>query len=204
MVTNDSSQYLSRRERKKAATEKRLFDVAMDLFRKQGIDNTSVQQICDHADVAKGTFFNYFDTKEHLLLKCHDQFKESLLDHVQSMRFDSAREAVQAAFLYWSELLSKDPIIGKALLKAVIASDLLIQSDQRLSERLYNWIFDKITQDVESGRLKSDLNIEMFISILFNVLSATSTAFLTAKDPAPIKEQLRSRCDFLFETIKKS
>ncbi len=203
MVTNDSSQQKSRMARKKAATEQRLFDVAMGLFRKHGIDNTSVQQICDHADVAKGTFFNYYPTKEHLLLKCHDQFKESMLNHLQSTRFDSAREAILGAFLFWSEIVTKDPILGRALLKAVFASNLLTESDQRMSERLYNWMFDKISRDVESGKLRQDLDVAMFISILFNVLSATSNEFLTTNDPEPIREQLRSRCEFLFDAVTK-
>lgn len=201
MVTNDSSQQKSRMERKKAATAQRLFDVAMDLFRKQGIDNTSVQQICDHADVAKGTFFNYYPTKEHLLLKCHDQFKESMLNHLQGTRFETAREAILGAFLYWSDLVTNDPILGKGLLKAVFASNLLAESDQKMSERLYNWMFDKISHDVDSGQLKSDLNVAMFISILFNILSATSNEFLTTSNPEPIKKQLHSRCEFLFNAF---
>ncbi len=202
MVTNDSGPKQSRLARKKAATERRLFDVAMQLFRKQGIDNTSVQQICDHADVAKGTFFNYYPTKEHLLLKCHDQFKESMLKHVQAKRFGSAREAILDAFTFWSDIVTNDPILGRALLKAIFASNLLMQSDQKMSAQLYNWMFDKISQDVESGQLKKDLNITMFISILFNILSATSNEFLTTNDPEPIKRQLRSRCDFLFDAFQ--
>ncbi|HXF95299.1 MAG TPA: TetR/AcrR family transcriptional regulator [Gemmatimonadales bacterium] len=55
---------LSRRERKKEETKERILEAAFALFRKQGVEATTVEQICEKADVAKGTFFNYFPHKE--------------------------------------------------------------------------------------------------------------------------------------------
>ncbi|MHA1543753.1 MAG: TetR/AcrR family transcriptional regulator, partial [Alphaproteobacteria bacterium] len=50
--------------------KERLFELlyrsALDLFESQGFDETNVQQICDKAQVAKGTFFNYFPSKDHV------------------------------------------------------------------------------------------------------------------------------------------
>ena len=39
----------------------------MALFAKRGILNTTVEDITEAADVGKGTFFNYFPSKEHVL-----------------------------------------------------------------------------------------------------------------------------------------
>jgi AcrR family transcriptional regulator len=58
---------LSRRERKKQETRLQLIKAALQLFREHGYDATTVEQIADAADVAKGTFFNYFETKETIL-----------------------------------------------------------------------------------------------------------------------------------------
>lgn len=57
---------VSRRERKKEETKERILQAAFELFRKHGVESTTVDQICDCADVAKGTFFNYFPRKEEL------------------------------------------------------------------------------------------------------------------------------------------
>jgi AcrR family transcriptional regulator len=40
----------------------------MQLFAERGIANTTVEAITEAADVGKGTFFNYFPSKEHLFL----------------------------------------------------------------------------------------------------------------------------------------
>ena len=56
-----------RRERHRAETRKRLFEAALKLFAERGYLETTVEDITEAADVGKGTFFNYFPTKEHVL-----------------------------------------------------------------------------------------------------------------------------------------
>jgi AcrR family transcriptional regulator len=58
---------LSRRERKKEETRRRIFEVAIALFRAQGFEATTVDEITEKADVGRGTFFNYFPKKEAVL-----------------------------------------------------------------------------------------------------------------------------------------
>jgi TetR/AcrR family transcriptional regulator, regulator of autoinduction and epiphytic fitness len=58
---------LSRRERKKLETRQALLAAALDLFRAKGYDAATVEEITEQADVAKGTFFNYFASKEAML-----------------------------------------------------------------------------------------------------------------------------------------
>ncbi len=45
----------------------RLYEAAVTLFREQGYEHTTVDQITRRAGVAKGTFFNYFPTKDAVL-----------------------------------------------------------------------------------------------------------------------------------------
>src|SRR5271155_5679618 len=57
-----------RRERRSAETRERLFRAALDLFARKGFSETTVGDITEAADVGKGTFFNYFPSKDHILL----------------------------------------------------------------------------------------------------------------------------------------
>jgi AcrR family transcriptional regulator len=56
-----------RRERHRTETRDRLFRAALALFAERGFLETTVEDITEAADVGKGTFFNYFPTKEHIL-----------------------------------------------------------------------------------------------------------------------------------------
>jgi AcrR family transcriptional regulator len=58
----------SRRERKKRSTRQALFETAVRLFATQGFDGPTIDQIAAAADIGKGTFYNYFSSKEEILV----------------------------------------------------------------------------------------------------------------------------------------
>ena len=57
-----------RRERKKLATRQALQDAALRLVADRGLEQVTVEDISEAADVATRTFFNYFSSKEEALL----------------------------------------------------------------------------------------------------------------------------------------
>lgn len=58
---------LSRIERRKEKTRRVLIEVALGLFYEKGIYWTKIEDITEQADIGKGTFYQYFETKEALL-----------------------------------------------------------------------------------------------------------------------------------------
>src|SRR5947209_20198293 len=68
-----ANQSETRRERRREETRTQIFQAAMRLFERKGVFNTTVEEIAASADVAKGTFFNYFPSKEAILTKLADR-----------------------------------------------------------------------------------------------------------------------------------
>lgn len=56
------------RERRKTATRRALQEAAVALFAERGFAGTTIDDICDRAEVARRTFFRYFTSKEAVLL----------------------------------------------------------------------------------------------------------------------------------------
>lgn len=54
---------LGLRERKKRARRDALIDATHELVRERGLDQVTVEDICDRVGVSVRTFFNYFDSK---------------------------------------------------------------------------------------------------------------------------------------------
>ena len=56
----------TRFERRRLRTQTALVDAAIDLFQRKGIRATTIEEICERADISPRTFFNHFETREHL------------------------------------------------------------------------------------------------------------------------------------------
>ncbi len=67
MITNEPK--LPLREKKKLQVEHKITHSALQLFEKNGYDAVSIDDIAEAAEVSKSTFYNYFATKEAVLVK---------------------------------------------------------------------------------------------------------------------------------------
>jgi AcrR family transcriptional regulator len=56
------------RERKKQKTKEAIQREAMRLFQEQGYEETTIEEIAEAAEISPSTFFNYFPTKEDVVL----------------------------------------------------------------------------------------------------------------------------------------
>ena len=79
---------LGRRERNKQRVRTRLYSSAMELFTEKGYEQTSIDEIAEAADVARGTFFNYFQRKEDLIAAWGDARRTQLRQELAASEAD--------------------------------------------------------------------------------------------------------------------
>src|SRR5437588_10320626 len=75
-----------RRQRRSADIRERLFRAALALFAKKGFAETTVEDITNAADLGKGTFFNHFPSKDHILIAFSDMQIAKLQQAVNEAR----------------------------------------------------------------------------------------------------------------------
>ena len=89
-----------RRERRRTETRERIFRAALALFAERGFAAVTVKDITEAADVGKGTFFNYFPSKEHVFGAFGD---------IQIGKIESVVAAVRSGSMSVRDVLEKFP-----------------------------------------------------------------------------------------------
>jgi AcrR family transcriptional regulator len=113
MSTAATAPPLGRREQRKLEIRSRIEDAAYRLFRKQGIEDTSIEQICVEADVARRTFYGHYSNKHALLgglglSRLYNQSEPMLAllmanHHTTRSRLDAMIEYIESKFSTFSE-----------------------------------------------------------------------------------------------------
>jgi AcrR family transcriptional regulator len=109
----------SRRARRRAEIRERIFRAALRLFAARGFNGTTVHDITEAADVGKGTFFNYFPTKDHLLAA----FSSMQLGKVEAVLRQAAvrREPAARVLRRMARALAEEPGRSPALVRVMLA-----------------------------------------------------------------------------------
>jgi AcrR family transcriptional regulator len=127
------------RQRKKTATRDRIRASALRLFREQGYDATTVEQIAAEAGVSHMTFFRYFPAKEDVALSdSYDPLLAGLIERTPASW--PVADRIRAALLQGlRQLYDADR-------DALLAQNTLIVSTPALRERL--WASQMATQQL--------------------------------------------------------
>lgn len=74
---------MGRREQKREATRQEILAAAKELFQKKGFEETSIDDIVLAADLAKGTFYYHFQSKEELLVALQEAVLAKSIESVR-------------------------------------------------------------------------------------------------------------------------
>jgi len=124
----------SLRTLKKMQTERKLWTTAVGLFTERSFDKVSVAEIASAAEVSTMTVFNYFPTKEDLVMRPLERHTDEL---AQVVRERPARQSVVAAVReqFLTALAEYDPSTGLNDEETILAVVRLIHATPSLRQR---------------------------------------------------------------------
>ena len=164
--------------------ESRLLNTAFKLFTERGIKDTSIQQIVDDANVAKGTFYLYFKDKYELRDILIDALKELRKNYISNL-------SDQVIFLvnYVINELNKTPTLLKFISKNLswgIYSKTVLKLYEN-SEENKDSVYKLFLNGVEENGLNLK-NPEVTLYMIIELVSSTCFNSILYKDPLPIDE----------------
>ncbi|WP_260590727.1 TetR/AcrR family transcriptional regulator [Variovorax sp. DXTD-1] len=173
-----------RRERRRAQTLDSVATIAMRLFEANGYNATTMEQIALQADVAKGTLYNHFPTKEAIL--AHWVHKELAEDTQRLSRlaekpgsFESRLMQLLDASAEWSERY-RAYLLDYFRFRFLNIEDELDAGDAQGRPRDLAGLFALlIAQAQQDGTLRADLPAEHLASLLHHLYFGALMRWLT-------------------------
>ncbi|MEK6805486.1 MAG: TetR/AcrR family transcriptional regulator [Pseudomonadota bacterium] len=110
---------MGKRELNKQANRSAILDAACKLFLESGYDVINIRDIIGSTDLATGTFYNYFQTKEEVLRALIDERVQALAAQLHGVRQKarSLDEFVHGVYLAAFTAISEDPVLYHLMMR---------------------------------------------------------------------------------------
>lgn len=97
--------------------EEALFDL---LATKKSLQNISIAELSEHAQIARRTFYRYYHSKEQVLTNYLDRLILDYISKLQTEKLDDFEDLVNLFFQYWSQYTEPLKILQDARLQALV------------------------------------------------------------------------------------
>lgn len=192
-----------RRTRRSAEIRERLFRAALKLFASRGFNETRIEEITEAADVGKGTFFNYFPSKEHVLLAFGAMQVGKLQASVEEAREtgEPMPEFLRRLCRVMSEEPGRDPGIVRTILMAYLLSPPVRETMQKNLERARLLLAELFTIGQKRGELRSDVPAIELARVFHQTAFGTLMMWSLAPE-APLSERVESALTLLWTGVE--
>ena len=185
--------------------QNKLLDNAFKLFTKKGFKDTSVQEIVDNAEVAKGTFYIYFKDKYEIRdvlieSKSRKLFNNALKD-LRKTDITDLSEQVIFVVNHVIDALTKNQLLLKFISKNLswgIFSETMQKIYEKDSQNEENGVLTLFKKGINENHLKID-NPEVTLHMIIELVSSTCFNSIIYKTPLPIEEYK----PYLYDAIRK-
>lgn len=197
----DSASTGNRQERRKEETRKKIIAAAKSLFDRQGFNVTTVEQIAEKADVAKKTLYNHFPVKEAILAEIIAGATSGLdlasIDKLKNM--PDTRTRIIQLFNQLLEMALKQEDFFLAYFAYRMYNKFQLSEDQSIKSGGHEILEEIIKLGQQSGELRTDLPIKVFLNHLEMVLAITITDIVRRKDDLVLEKCIEENVDiFLY------
>lgn len=136
-------------------TKHKIFRTAIRLFKEEGYDNVTVDEIVKEAGIAKGTFYIYFETKAQIVAEI---FMEMDIFYEDSMKkIENLTSSIEKIRLLFEDIIDiQNNYVGYDL--SVIGYRTQLETHMEYSMDKKRTIYRYVTALVKEGQSKGEIN----------------------------------------------
>ena len=206
----DAVRTVPRRERKKREARRRIYDAAFQLFVEKGYDATTIEEIAERADVAKGTVFNYFPRKTSFLAALAEHWTSQIEEELGAPDSwgGSTRDKLIKVFRFLADLGAQNPELARlAFFESLRFMHAMVEEGRAEEGPVRN--FRRLTRTLlhrgqAAGEIRSDVDIEPAASLIESAFHRTLAHWLaTGGSRASLHREFATKLDMVFSGIAK-
>ncbi|MCJ7618572.1 MAG: TetR/AcrR family transcriptional regulator [Desulfobacterales bacterium] len=177
------------------------------LFKEKGYESTSIDEITEQAGIGKGTFFNYFPTKEALLLYFGEQRDELIYSLIENElpTSCSTRDKIKNLLAFLAENYEKDKELTKLLvfeyIKYLRFTCLKSDEEKKRQYRLIKILSDLLEEGVKDGDVRSTIDVKKATETLIAIYLFSLMAWLKPESDYSFSRDISEKIDMVFEGI---
>lgn len=191
---------------KKELNREGLLNQGVVFFMNQGYHGTGLQEILDAVNVPKGSFYNYFSSKEEFGAAVIQHYIEPFISRLSTHLQQSGSDALGAIRRYFDELiveLEENKFKGGCLLGSLMGeigstSDVCQQSLQSAIVRYRDLLQSGLAQAQQQGLVRTDKTPEEMADLLINTWQGALLRMQIEKSSAPVKQCCHDLLDDFF------
>jgi AcrR family transcriptional regulator len=148
----------TRMERKREETRRKIVGAAVELFNRQGLEATTMEQIAAAADIAKGTLYHYYPLKEAIIVAFMQQtFEERSPRRTSQLQsLPGTRARMQMIFVELIGGVQAQKELFETYMLYRVRSLLSFQPDEGLNSGLHLLGKQIIALGQHDGEIRSD------------------------------------------------
>ncbi|CAM3142843.1 TetR family transcriptional regulator [Filibacter tadaridae] len=152
-----------------------IVQVAIQVFRDQGIEKTKISDIVKAAGIAQGTFYLYFPSKLALMPAIAEVMVEKTLSIVQETVQDNApfsvkiEQIIDAIFL-----VTRDYHEIQALIYSGLASTEHLREWETVYAPFYKWISERLEEAREQGIIRESIYCDRTAKLVIGLVESAA------------------------------
>ena len=192
---------LSRRELKKIQSRKAILDSASSLFQSRGLDDVAIADIMNGADLGIGTFYNYFSSKDDVLMELLGRIMQELGEKVRILSEEQrpVSEILRELLLSAAMLLAKNRYVLPLFLRAAQQATLLKRSEATVAAPPFTVLFTRL---VEEGQAKGEFRHDIPTAIISELFHSLFQAAAFSKLELPFEENVRLKLGLILDGMR--
>ena len=189
--------------------KKRLvYAAAVRLFGEYGYDGLAVDRVCHEAGISKGSFFQYFESKSHLLefaILLFDDYVEKMVTEIKRQE-GTAFVRDRLAYLYQSLVVNAKLHASEQKFYLFVTHALnhagVVVEGVDLERHFRSYIEEIIDRAVETGEVRGDVDVELTGSLVSAVMETLLRRQFSGAG-GPTQQMAEYLISFLFDGIKR-